>query len=163
MASASQQPPERSYVAKCCCGKICLQMSGPPIFSAVCHCSKCRRAHAATHVNNIGWLPDKVKIEGKEQYGKAFKSSDYLSRWYCGECGTRICNENSRGRAFIATFASIIHSADEANDENFSFPSELVPTFHIFYENAISPWKDGLPKFKTMPQYAGGSGEQLPE
>ena len=39
----------------------------------------------------------------------------------------------------------------------------FTPTLHINYENAVLPIKDGLPKFKDMPESAGGSGEMMAE
>lgn len=37
------------------------------------------------------------------------------------------------------------------------------PSMHVFYEVSVLPIKDGLPKFKDLPEQAGGSGETLPE
>ena len=40
---------------------------------------------------------------------------------------------------------------------------EFIPAMHVFYESTVLPMKDGLPKFKDLPEEAGGSGEVLPE
>jgi hypothetical protein len=40
------------------------------------------------------------------------------------------------------------------------FPFE--PQIHVNYESTVLPMKDGLPKYKDMPE-PGGSGETLPE
>ena len=40
---------------------------------------------------------------------------------------------------------------------------EFKPVMHVFYEETVLPIKDGLPKFKDLPEQAGGSGELLPE
>ena len=38
---------------------------------------------------------------------------------------------------------------------------DFKPTVHINYENSVLPIRDGLPKFKDMPEDWGGSGEFL--
>jgi len=40
---------------------------------------------------------------------------------------------------------------------------EFKPVMHVYYEESVLPIKDGLPKFKDLPQGAGGLGELLPE
>jgi hypothetical protein len=37
------------------------------------------------------------------------------------------------------------------------------PTIHINYESKTVSVKDGLPKFKDMPEELGGSGATMPE
>ena len=37
------------------------------------------------------------------------------------------------------------------------------PGFHVHYQESVHPMRDGLPKFKDLPEAAGGSGEKLPE
>ena len=39
----------------------------------------------------------------------------------------------------------------------------FVPTMHLFYSEKMVHIKDGLPKFKDMPEPFGGSGETLEE
>jgi len=37
------------------------------------------------------------------------------------------------------------------------------PGFHVHYAETVHPMKDGLPKFKDLPEEAGGTGKQLKE
>ena len=37
------------------------------------------------------------------------------------------------------------------------------PAFHVNYQENVHPMQDGLPKFKDLPEAAGGSGVELPE
>ena len=37
------------------------------------------------------------------------------------------------------------------------------PGFHVHYQESVHSMKDGLPKFKDLPEEAGGTGEQLQE
>ena len=41
------------------------------------------------------------------------------------------------------------------------FPFE--PMLHVNYKNKTVSVKDGLPKFKDLPEPLGGSGEMLPD
>ena len=41
------------------------------------------------------------------------------------------------------------------------FPFE--PVLHVNYKNKTISVKDGLPKFKDLPEPLGGSGEMLPD
>ena len=37
------------------------------------------------------------------------------------------------------------------------------PAFHVHYQESVHPMKDGLRKYKDLPQEAGGTGEQVAE
>ena len=37
------------------------------------------------------------------------------------------------------------------------------PELHVYYGEGILKIKDGLPKYKDLPEHAGGSGKTLPE
>ncbi len=40
---------------------------------------------------------------------------------------------------------------------------QFKPAIHVHYQETVLSIKDGLPKFKDLPEEAGGSGELLPE
>ena len=40
---------------------------------------------------------------------------------------------------------------------------QFIPTIHVYYESKTVSVKDGLPKFKDLPEEFNGSGEILPE
>lgn len=37
------------------------------------------------------------------------------------------------------------------------------PAFHVHYQETVHRMHDGLPKFKDLPEPAGGSGEEIAE
>lgn len=75
---------------RCCCGASSVTVSGPPQFSATCHCDDCRRRTGSA----LGWsayFPD------DQVSGPTGKLAEYCPeidapqvRWFCTSCGTTL-------------------------------------------------------------------------
>ena len=138
-----------SYLGKCFCGSVEIQVDGNPNIMAICHCKVCR-AWSAGPVNGAAlWTPDKFTIIfGEEQLDSYAKNPGHDRTW-CKKCGGHIFTDHSNSLGFFDVYASIL--------EDFNFK----PTMHLNYENTIIKIPDDLPKFVDYPKEMGGSGNLI--
>ena len=54
-----------TFEGGCQCGAVRWRASGPPLMTAVCHCSMCRRAHAAPAVAWAMFSDAQVRVGGQ--------------------------------------------------------------------------------------------------
>ena len=145
------------YKGSCFCGAVQFSLRGEPEAMAYCHCDSCRRWSAGPVSAFTLWKPENVQlIQGSENIG-AFDGNPgtdeetvVSERKWCKVCGGHVFTEHPT-MGLIDVPAAVI--------EDFSFD----PGFHVHYQETVHHIKDGLPKFKDLPEQAGGSGENLPE
>lgn len=124
----------------CQCGAVRYRVEGEPIMAAICHCSMCRRAHAAPAVAWAMYQQQHVKFL-KEQPAEYASSAD-ARRGFCARCGTQIC--------FTATF---IPGLIDITIGSLDAPEALPPTLH-YWESKRLPWlhiADNLPRYPEFP------------
>lgn len=141
---------EKTYKATCFCGAVELSLIGDPIVSGYCHCDSCKKWSAAPVSTFTLWSPDAVIITKGEDNILTYNKTERSYRKSCKICGGHLLNE-FKPMALLDIYADVI--------SGFTFD----PVMHVFYEESVLSIKDGLPKFKDLPEEAGGSGEQLPE
>mmetsp|Transcript_6545 Transcript_6545/g.19251 ORF Transcript_6545/g.19251 Transcript_6545/m.19251 type:complete len:177 (+) Transcript_6545:131-661(+) len=82
----------------CYCGSVQFEVTIAPRdqiqFSEYCHCSSCRRAHAAPLFQGV-CLPKRcIDITAGKEHVKSFRKENVeVARQFCGVCGTRLFNE----------------------------------------------------------------------
>jgi hypothetical protein len=76
---------------QCHCGAIRYEVSGDPVYHALCHCGDCRRATGAPTVSWALFPREQVKIDGAP---KDYASSENAHRLFCGDCGTSLFYTN---------------------------------------------------------------------
>ena len=123
---------------KCLCGAVCFEFTPPARFCAHCHCTYCRRAHAAPIVTWSGVTEGQFRITAGEEKLSHYKSSAEATRSFCSVCGTQLLFTSTRwpGEVHVAT-GSLID------------PPDRTPSGHVFYDDRAT-WFDGethLPKF----------------
>ena len=96
------------------------------------------------------WNPDLLEVTKGQEYVETYNKTEDSYRKFCKKCGGHLMNEHP-GLKLIDIYAVILNS--------FSYK----PTIHINYESKTVSVKDGLPKFKDMPEEFGGSGATMPE
>lgn len=124
----------------CQCGAIRYRAEGEPIMAAICHCSMCRRAHAAPAVAWVMYQQAQVTFL-KERPAEYASSAD-ARRGFCTRCGTQLC--------FTATF---LPGLIDLTIGSLDAPEALAPTLH-FWESQRLPWlqvADGLPRYPEFP------------
>ena len=140
------------YIARCFCGSVELKLSGTPELMAYCHCDSCRTWSAGPVSRFTLWRPESIEvIKGKDQLRSHDKNSaqnggEVISeRTWCAKCGGHVYTHHP-------TMGMTDVPAVLISGLNFE------PAFHVHYQESVFPIKDGLPKFKDLPEPVGGSG-----
>ena len=135
---------------RCFCGAVELRVTGEPAAMGYCHCKDCAKWSAAPMNSYSFWGPDQLEIiKGKENI-ETFSKTEHSKRKFCKKCGGHLMTEHPDSNV-VDIFAVIL--------EGFKFK----PSIHVNYESKTVSVKDGLPKFKDLPEEFHGSGEILPE
>jgi len=80
-------------VGGCFCGSIRYEIDDGDYKVVNCHCTMCRRCHAAPFVTWLVVPSDRFRFVKGEP--KRLDSSSHGHRGYCGECGTHLNCEGS--------------------------------------------------------------------
>jgi hypothetical protein len=135
---------------KCFCGAVEIEVSGEPKGMGFCHCSSCRSWSAAPVNAFTLWDPATVKVtKGKDELA-TYHKTEASYRQFCRKCGGHIMTDHPRLK-LIDVYAATIPDL------------RFEPAFHIHYGEKALAIRDGLPKFKDVPEEFGGSGVKLPE
>lgn len=148
---------EKNYEGRCFCGDVQFTLTGEPEVMAYCHCNSCRQWSAGPVSAFTLWKPDTVKIiKGHDKIASFNKNPDTTddvinsNRMWCKTCGGHIYTDHP-GMGLIDVPSAVI------------FKLVFKPGFHVHYQETVHSMKDGLPKYKNLPEEAGGSGEALAE
>jgi hypothetical protein len=126
----------------CQCGDIRYTISGEPMFAALCHCTMCRKAHAAPAVAWALFQQSQVLFTKKDP--KQYNSSSEAQRGFCATCGTQI--------SFTACFLpGLIDIAIGSLDE----PEAISPSLHYWHSEHLSwaEFADSLPRHPEFPPF----------
>ena len=126
---------------RCQCGAIHYEARGEPVYSALCHCSDCRKSAGAPMVGWALFSTDAVTINGTPIH---YVSSENVTRQFCGQCGTGLFYSN------IVSFPGMIDIQTATLDDPAAFP----PAVHVQWAEAL-PWMDkvqDLPRFERYPE-----------
>lgn len=152
MMNHSQQ-----YTGECFCSAVGFSLHGAPELMVYCHCDSCRHWSAGPINAATLWQPDRFTITRGAELLNVFdriaateNREGPSHRQWCTRCG---------GHVFINHPAMGLVDIPAVLIKNFNFE----PAFHVHYQQTVHPMRDGLPKFRDLPQAAGGSGEELPE
>ncbi len=134
----------------CFCGAVTFTVSGEPNIMGYCHCTDCAE-WAGAPVNAFSlWAPDAVQItQGADKVG-SFAKTPASHRKFCTDCGGHIMSEHP-DMNMTDVYLNVVDGLDHKG------------TMHIFYGEKTLGVKDGLPKWKDMPEEFGGSGTLLDE
>ncbi len=127
---------------QCHCGGVRYKVEGEPIYSALCHCSDCRR-HAGAPL--VGWAAYPASgLTVLQGAPKTYASSEHGRRHFCPNCGTGLFYYNEVGLPGIADIQTA--TLDD--------PDSVVPQIHVQTAERISWMKSAheLPAFERYPQ-----------
>jgi hypothetical protein len=115
-----------------------------------CHCESCRRWSAGPVNAFTLWRPEAVQTKrGAEHIGSYSKTPNSRRHW-CTRCGGHLFTEHD-AMGLTDVYAALIPEL------------AFAPKMHVHYGEAVLPIVDGLPKFRDLPEEAGGSGIRVAE
>ena len=125
-------PAAASFGGGCFCGDVRYEIDAGDYVSANCHCSMCRRAHAAPFVT---WLVvPAVHFRYLAAQPSSFRSSAAGTRFFCPRCGTQVA-------CVIDAHPDIVDVAVGALDA----PARHTPKVDAYADTTL-PWvHTGLP------------------
>lgn len=145
------------YDATCFCGAVEFSVSGEPEAMAYCHCDSCRHWSAGPVNAFTLWKPDSVEftrgvdlVAGYDKHAAENNEAGPSQRKWCKSCGGHLMIDHP-GMGLVDIPAALVTGLD------------FAPGFHVHYQETVHRIKDGLPKFRDLPEPAGGSGEELAE
>ena len=78
----------------CLCGSVRFNVSGPPKWTAWCHCQSCRKHTGAPVSAYAGFEREQVAFTAGEL--ARFSSSPRVQRGFCAACGSTLTYEGER-------------------------------------------------------------------
>lgn len=124
-------------VGSCFCGAVRFEATGTPKWVAHCHCTMCRRAHAAGYVTWVGYPKAAVTLTQGQDNIATYKSSGPATRRFCRTCGSQLF-------FFHETYADEMHVPRAL----FEGDVGMAPKAHIYFSDRVD-WidvHDGLRK-----------------
>lgn len=141
---------EKAYTGSCFCGAVQFTVNGEPVAMGYCHCESCRSWSAGPLNAFTLWKPEAVQItQGADSIGTYNKTPHSYRKW-CKTCGGHIFTEHP-GMGLTDVYTAVIR--------DFPYHADV----HVHYQETVLRIKDGLPKFKDVPQEMGGSGVSVAE
>ena len=140
---------ENEYKGSCYCGAVDVTVTGEPAAAALCHCESCRKWHAAPINAWCIWPAANVTISGPTVTSDTNEASGRVS---CEKCGGCVANHKPAVNMTVV-YAQILAGSG----------MKYQPAFHIFYDERVADFADGLPKFSGTPEAFGGTGEMVDE
>ena len=122
---------EQARTGGCQCGAVRYAIEGKLGRASICHCRMCQKAMG----NAFAPLVTARGLRWTRGQPKRFRSSNKVSRGFCGDCGTPLTYEPDGFDTEIA-----IATLDR--------PGEVAPVIQVGLESRL-PWCDGLLSLPT--------------
>lgn len=79
----------------CLCGAVVYEIDGLDMPILYCHCSTCRKAHAAPLVPTAGVMREHFRwLQGQDKLS-SYESSPGKQRYFCSVCGSHVIAERA--------------------------------------------------------------------
>lgn len=125
----------------CHCGAIRYEVEGEPAYSALCHCTDCRRQTGAPMV---GWaLFGNARFRVTRGEAAVYASSEHGRRHFCPACGTSLFYTNG----------TVFPDMTDVQSATLDDPEALPAQIHVQVAERIGWMADvgSLPHFERYP------------
>lgn len=122
----------------CMCGAIRYEATVEPQEAGYCHCRMCQKVMGNLFNSYVTFPSEAFRVTQGEP--KLYKSSTWIERVFCGNCGTQVFDRYLSGNDLV-----------NANIGSLDHPEDWPPTIHYGVESQI-PWltiQDDLPRLRT--------------
>jgi hypothetical protein len=138
----------------CACGALRYELTSEPFDAGWCHCRTCQLVSGAPAMAFASVPPRDLAFTQGEGRLRRFRSSEFGSRQYCGDCGTSLTIQ-------VDFQPETIDFAIATLDD----PDRIAPAFHIFRASKIGWFEtaDALPRHaRFRPDTRGLEGTEPP-
>jgi hypothetical protein len=134
----------------CLCGKITIEYTGQPDFTAICHCSSCKRQTGSMGSFNYGVPRERLTVSGAvpKEVTLIADSGKNVTNCFCGDCGAVLYRHGEsfggvNGLQLVQ--AGVLDDIDELNN--------LQPQNELFTKRRLkwNPAFEGLAQHEGMP------------
>ena len=137
-----------TYKGACFCGAVTFEVTGEAPLQGFCHCNDCRQWSGGPVTSYALWPSGDVTVTAGADKIVSFSKSGQAERQHCSACGRAVMT------AIPVAGMTDVYPHLLAG---FSFQ----PQAHVWYGERVVEMDDGLPKYRDMPEEAGGSGEMV--
>ncbi len=139
--AASGPGAARVYDGSCLCGEVRYRVAGPFERMTHCHCTDCRKAHAAAFATFVTVSRRRFALLAGEDLLRRHTAASASVRSFCGGCGSILTWEAPRESGTIDVAAATFDTPLERTADHHLFVRSKVPWFEIL---------DGLPQHATL-------------
>jgi hypothetical protein len=132
----------------CLCGGVKFEITGRLLRPLHCHCSRCRKQHAAAFRSRVRVQAAHVKWVQGEELLTFYESSPDFFRGFCRICGSPVANRPGPNYKPAPATPELGIPLGILDDD-----PEIQPDQHIFVANK-APWfeiTDDLPQYSGYP------------
>lgn len=131
-----------SAKGQCHCGNIRYEVTGQPVYHALCHCTDCRRSSGAPVVAWALFPESAVTITGETT---VYASSENARRHFCPQCGSKLFYVNQ------VTFPGMVDVQSATLDDPDVYPLQV----HVQTAERIGWMQNAheLPQFERYPEH----------
>jgi len=134
---------EGVVIGSCLCNSIAYEITGTPIRTAHCHCSRCRRGRSAAHASNLFYKIEDIRFTRQDVPISEYKvpEAKYFAVAFCSKCGS------AAPRLSPERGAVVVPAGPLDTDPG------VRPAMHIYVASKAC-WfdiTDTTPQFETMP------------
>jgi hypothetical protein len=74
----------------CLCGAVRFELTQEPVWSHLCHCSRCRKSSGSAFASNLFFKSDALRFSRGEELLRSFKPADAerFTHVFCSRCGS---------------------------------------------------------------------------
>jgi len=129
----------------CLCGSVRVELVGPPVIVAHCHCKDCQRLTGAGHSTGAMFSISQFRIDGKVgEHKLTSEAGNEVTRVFCPACGSPILGRNTGMPDFVTVSLGILEDS-----------SAFEPGVAVFARNrkAWDVMDDAVPSFEGQPQW----------
>src|SRR4051794_26686092 len=113
----------------CLCGAVRFVASGPPKWTAWCHCQSCRKQTGAPAAAYAGFEREHVSFTQGEPLTHA--SSPGVERSFCGQCGSPLAYRGDRWPTEIHLHTGVFDDPEPFAPKGHAYAEERVNWVHI--------------------------------
>lgn len=132
---------DTTYEGSCFCGKVRYRITEALKEMSHCHCTDCRKSHAAAFATYID-VPRSgfVFLKGEDQL-QTYKAPSGTKRSFCRTCGSIVICFGDGEPGFLEISASTLDT-----------PTGLKPSYHGYVRSKASWYdiQDKVPQYKTV-------------